>query len=654
MHGMSNSPNGSSSPGGSRTARGPRRLSRTRRRLAVGVVAALAVAAGTVWTTLASANAAPTGTPSSTAAAPAASKATTAGATTPFTSYEAEAGTLGGGATKVSQTSAPTTKYSSAALEASGLSYAHLAATGQSVQWTNNTGRPITYVNVRASIPDSSNGAGITATLDLYVNGTFRQALNLNSKQTWIYEGTTYNSSTDENPADGSPRVFWDESRTFVTGTPIADGDTLQLKKDSSNTASFYDIDVIDVENPPAPLAQPDNSISITSCGAVASSTPTNGSAAGGAVDSRAAIQTCINQAQTEKKILWIPEGTFYVKGTTGLTAKGITIAGAGMWYSNIYRNVPLPETAGFAALFSVTSCTVRNFHIDSNATSRHNGDGGAMDTTGTNWVASGVWTQHTMSGFWASGTGGTVKDNRLTSIWADGINLNNQALNTYTGTNLTATNNFIRGTGDDSLAINSVDHDDADPSETYPPMSDVTMTHNTAIAPWGAHGVGIYGGSGHVVSDNYLADAGRMMALEAGVFSDTGSDLTSATVSNNVIVRSGGNAYGQGAPAVIIGDGAAGQNNGSISNVTATGNTISDSLYDAIGFSSSHNTLLKNNTINDPGRNGIVISPPYFTAPSGSATITGNTVTGLKSGMTAYANNSTGFTATVTDNSWQ
>jgi hypothetical protein len=176
------------------------------------------------------------------------------------------------------------------------------------------------------------------------------------------------------------------------------------------------------------------------------------------------------------------------------------------------------------------------------------------------------------------------VKNNRPTSIWADGINLNNQALNTFTGTNLTATNNFIRGTGDDSPAINSVDHDDDDPSKTYLPMSNVTMTHNTATAPWGAHGVGIYGGSGHVVSDNYLADAGRMMALEAGVFSDTGSDLTSATVSDNVIVRSGGNAYGQGAPAMIIGDGAAGQNNGSISNVTASGNTISDSLYDAIG----------------------------------------------------------------------
>ncbi|MFJ2832599.1 RICIN domain-containing protein [Streptomyces sp. NPDC087263] len=614
--------------------------------MTVATAAAVAVG-GLAWMTFGPSSAAPE-------AGAATTTATAAGATTAFTSYEAEDGTLAGGATKVAVTSAPTSKYSSAALEASGLAYAHLAATNQSVQWTNNTGKPVSYLNVRASIPDSSDGTGTTATLDLYVNGTFRQSLDLNSKQTWIYEGSTYNSSTDENPANGDPRVFWDESRTFVTGNPIAAGSTIQLKKSSTNTASYYDIDVIDVENPPAPIAQPDNSLSITSCGAVVSNVPTNGSAASGSVDSRAAIQTCINQAQTEKKILWIPQGTFYVKGTSGLTAKGITIAGAGQWYSNIYRDVPLPYTGGLSALFSVTSCTVQNFHIDSNSTSRHNGDGGAMDTTGTDWSASGLWSQHTMSGFWASGTGGTIQNNRLTSIWADGINVNNQALNTFTGSNLTVTNNYIRGTGDDELAINSVAFKASDPSQTYPPMSNVTMTHNTAIAPWGAHGIGIYGGGGHVISDNYLADSGRMMALNAGVFSDNGSDLTSATITDNVIVRSGGNSWGQGTPAVIIGDGAAGQNNGAISNVTMTGNTISDSLFDAIGFTNSTNSKLQNNTITNPGRNGIVIAPPFFPAPVGSATITSNTVSGLKSGMTAYQKNSSTFTATVTNNSWQ
>lgn len=580
------------------------------------------------------------------------------GATTPFSVYEAEGGTPGGGTAVRSLTSAPTTQYSSAALEASGHSYVHLDGTGQSVQWTNTTGQPISFLNIRASIPDSASGGGVTGTLDLYVDGVFRQALNLNSKQSWVYEGNgNYNTSDDQNPADGDPRVFWDESHTFVTGAPIPAGATFSLRKDSANSASFYDVDSVDVENPPAPRTQPANSISITSCGAVADNTPTNGAADNQAVDSRAAIQTCIDQARSQGRILWIPQGTFYVKGTAGLNAQGITIAGAGLWYSTVYRDVPVPNSTPLAALFDLTSCTVRDFHIDANAVSRSTigGDGGAMDTTGTDWLAEGIWTQHTMSGFWASGTGGTVRNSRLTSIWADGINVNNVSLGADTGNDLTVTDNFVRGTGDDAIAVNSVNYNtNGDGSQTfYHPMTDVTVSHNTSIAPWGGKGVGIYGGSGHLVEDNYIADTARYIGLGAGRFGVNGSDLLSATVTGNTVVRSGGNAYSQGQPALHIGNGGDGQNVGTVDKVTVTGNTVTDSLYDGIAFSTSTNTLLQDNTVNSPGRNGISISPPFYPAPTGSATITGNTVTALDPGTSPFVNNSTGFVATLSDNHW-
>ena len=78
-----------------------------------------------------------------------------AGATTPFTTYQAPEGQLGGGASVVSLTSAPTSEYDSPQGEATGHAYVQLTGTGQSVQWTNDTGTPINFVNVRASIPDS-------------------------------------------------------------------------------------------------------------------------------------------------------------------------------------------------------------------------------------------------------------------------------------------------------------------------------------------------------------------------------------------------------------------------------------------------------------------------------------------------------------------
>jgi len=580
-----------------------------------------------------------------------------AGAVTPFTSYEAETGTVGGGATIVSLKSAPTTEYSSPALEASGHAYVQLTGNGQFVQWTNNTGHPITFINVRESIPDAPTGGGITATLDLYVNGVFRQALNLNSKQSWLYEGNNNYNGNDQNPADGDPRVFFDESHAFITGAAIAPGSTFSIQKDASNSAAFYYIDVIDVEDPPAPITQPANSISITSCGAVADNNPTNGSADPSAVDSTVAIQNCINEAEAQGKILWIPQGTFYLKGTTGLQAKGITIEGAGMWYSTIYRDVPLPNSTPLAAAFSVTSCTVENFHIDSNAISRASvdGAGGAMDTTGTNWLANGIWSQHVESGFWASGTGGKVENSRLTSIWADGCNLNNVSLNATVGNNLTANNNFIRGTGDDAMAINSVDYNTTSTGTVYyTAMSNITETNNTLMAPWGGKGIGIYGGSGHLVSNNYISDTARYIGLGVGRFGVNGSDLHTSTVSNNMVVRSGGNAYSQGQPALQIGNGGDGQNVGIVDGMTVKGNTVIGSVYDGIGFSTSTNTLLENNTVTSPWRNGIVIDPPFYPAPTGDATITDNTVTGLLPGDTAFINNSSGFVATLTGNSWQ
>src|SRR6202034_2567725 len=144
----------------------------------------------------------------------------------------------------------------------------------------------------------------------------------------------------------------------------------------------------------------------------------------------------------------------------------------------------------------------------------------------------------------------------------------------------------------------------------------------NTVIAPWGGKGIGIYGGSGHLVEDNFISDTARYIGLGVGPFGVNGSDMLGATVTGNVIVRSGGNAYFQGQPALQIGNGGDGQNVGTVTDATVTGNTIINSVYDGINFSTSTNT--------------------------------GNSVTGLSSGMSAFINDSSGFTATLSTNSWQ
>ncbi|HWG24655.1 RICIN domain-containing protein [Actinospica sp.] len=619
----------------------------------IAATAAAVAAAGLTAVVLSSSTALAAAPSESAYQAPDTPSPSVAGATTPFATYQAPEGQLGGGASVVSLTAAPTSQYDSPQGEASGHAYVQLTGNGQSVQWTNETGQPISFVNVRASIPDSSSGGGQTATLDLYVNGTFRQALAMNSLQSWQYEGNNNYNGSDQNPADGSPRNFWDEFHASISGAAIPAGATFSLQKDSANSSSFYWINSIDLWNAPAPAAQPANSISITSCGATADNTPTNGSAAAGATDSTADIQNCISQAESQNKILWIPQGTFYVIGTNSLPVSNITVEGAGYLYSEIYRDVPLPNSSPLGSLFQCTSCHLQDLHIDSNSQSRAtvDGGGGAEDTTGDNWSIEDMWVQHVESSVWASGSGGVVENNFFTSIWADGCNLNNVSLTGTSGSNLTATNNFIRGTGDDGMAINSVAYNG---STTYTAMTNITMSHNTVIAAWGGKGIGVYGGSGHHVQNNYLADTARYIGLGVGRFGVNGSDMTGATVSGNVVVRSGGNAYNQGQPALHVGNGGDGQNTGTVSNAVVTDNTVIQSVYDGIAFSTSTGTTLSDNQVINPWRNGVVISPPYYPAPSGSATLTGNSVTGLGSGFTAFANDSSGFTATTSDNSWQ
>ncbi|HEX4349668.1 MAG TPA: carbohydrate-binding protein, partial [Verrucomicrobiae bacterium] len=553
-------------------------------------------------------------------------------------SFEAENGTLAGGAQVQALTSAPTNPYSSPQLEASGHAYVQLTNNGQSVTWTNTTGQSITAINIRSCIPDAPTGGGITSSIDLYVNGSLRQAFNVNSLQNYCYEGTNYNGQEDKNPADGGARGFWNDTRAFIAGAAVAPGDALTLQKDAANSAAFYYIDVVDLEAPPAPLPQPANSLSILSYGAISNNI---------SVDNTTAINNCFSAAQAQGKVAWIPPGTFYISAIHGgLNATGITIDGAGPWYSMIYRVTPANNTQGVANIIDAVSCTLQNVALDCNAISRAgNNNNGAVDFSGNNWVVNNVWIQHVTSSFWCAGFNGIAENCRTLSTWADGGNFNNVQSDNGIGMNLTYSNNFVRGTGDDAMAINSVNINVfGNTSFYYTTMSKITYVNNTAIDAWGGKGIGIYGGINDLVTNNLLCDTARYIGLGVGKFGVNGSDLFSAQVLGNTVLRCGGNGYSQQQPAMMIGNGADGQSSGSVANAYCASNTIINALYDGVGFTASTNIVFQYNTIIAPGRNGIVIGPPSLgSGIIGCAIVNSNSVSGLKAGQVAFTNN--GFT---------
>jgi hypothetical protein len=545
------------------------------------------------------------------------SNAYAVGATTPFTTVEAESGTIAGGATIVTFSGSPG-YIMSPQLEASGRAYVALTGTGQSVTWTNNTGKSITAINVRGSVPPAPNrttsaasGSPNTFTLDLYVNGTLRQAISLNSKQTWLYEPAAYGFveypvPSAQNPV---PHIFWDEMHTFITGAAIAPGSTIMLKQDAANTSSFYYIDCIDLEAPPAALTAPAGSLSITSYGAVANNS---------SVDNSTDIQNCINAAKAAGVVAWIPSGTFYINNM--LDASNAMVEGAGMWYSQLYCN----PAGGFYTTSSSTSSLVQNLFLDSS------GDGATtgFSPSGSNWMLNNVWIEHHGEGaVWASGTNGTVQNCRFNNTFGDGININNGNQGGVIGNNLTVQNIFVRGSTDDCIAINSEN------GTSQQNMQNSTVINNTVVTPEWGNCIGVYGGINDLVQGNLCTDGVQECGIDIGVFGG-GQPLVSGTVQGNTITRCGSWVANVG-----LGVGATSSTGAPlVSNVFVGSNTVLNSFFTGIGMGGVVNSVMQGNTVQNSTDTGISIGGG---AIGGSLALLANTVTGEPSGQVAFLNQS-------------
>ncbi|MGC5401197.1 right-handed parallel beta-helix repeat-containing protein [Streptomyces sp. DT20] len=556
--------------------------------------------------------------------------AETAGATTPFVTVEAESGTLGGAA-RVRSIRPGATVPTSASLEteASGNALVELKNPGDAVSVPNSSGRSANTLVVRASIPDAPDGGGISASLDLYVNGTFRQAITLSSAQAWNYREATTNP--DDPKAGGMPYRFYNDFPVWISGTPVPAGSTVTFRKGTGNTASVYDIDSVDLENVGPARSQPANSLSVVSNGA----DPESGK------DSTVAIQNTVNAARLQGKTVWIPRGRYLTNSLepTPLDFTGVTVEGAGMWYSTLYRKSPLPATSWRSKTLVGSGTTLRDIQIDSNAVWRGvGGTGGAdygINASGAGgWLVQRIWTRHTDAN-WLSGSNGLIENSRTSDGYGDGFNINNG--NTKDpdklGDNITVRNNFARNTGDDSFATYS----DAGASGTNGQVTGAKILNNTAIAPWWANGLRVAGGENVEVRDNLVNSVSSNSALDIGVFGDTGHPLESATISGNVLIGGGGwNSVRHG---VRIGS----PNSTSLfpdayTHVTLSDNVMRGAFRAGLFIDLTRvDVTLKNNTIDSPATQGILVG----SGVTGTGAFAGNTVTNLRPGQVALRNDS-------------
>ena len=499
--------------------------------------------------------------------------------------------------------------------EAVGRKAVTLQGTGQYVTFT--TPVATNSIDVRYSIPDSSDGSVYTAPLSLYVNGVQQPDFTLTNAYSWYYGSYPFTNT----PSSGDPMHFYDEvHRLFSTTYPA--GTTFKLQVNSEDAASSYTINLADFELVAAPLAQPAGSVSVTSEGA----DPT------GAADSTAAFNAAITAAGAGGTV-WIPAGTYDIPGH--IIVNDVTVEGAGMWYSTITGTAPgfYGNGAPTNSLPASNDVHLANFAIFGNVQERVdadqvNGIGGAMN----NSTVSNIWIEHMKVGAWMDGpmTNLTFSGMRIRDTTADGINLHGGV------TDSTATDSNIRNTGDDGIALWA---DSSLGADAYDTISSNTVQQNQL-----ANGIAVYGGNNNTVTGNLVEDTGINQGggiTAAQRFTSTPLGLT--TISNNTMIRDG-----QLDPNWQFGVGALwfdGEQGAVAGPINVTNALIEQSPFEAVQWveGTVNNVNLNNVTIAGTGTFAMQEQDP------GTATFTNVTATGVN-GPTPGIYNCEGGGFTVTD----
>ncbi|MFJ6657287.1 CARDB domain-containing protein [Streptomyces sp. NPDC091377] len=523
------------------------------------------------------------------------------GAAVPYIEYEAEDGTHNG--TLLTADQKRTFGHTNFATESSGRQSVRLDSTGQYVEFISTSAA--NSVVVRNSVPDAAGGGGTEATLSLYANGTFVRKLNLSSKHSWLYGNTDAPEGLTNSPQPDARRLF-DESNALLSQSYPA-GTRFRLQRDAGDTAAFYVIDLIDLEQVAPPAPQPAGCVSITQYGAV----PNDG------LDDTDAIQRAVTADQNGQiGCVWIPAGQWRQEQKiltddpqnrgeyNQVGIRDVTLRGAGMWHSQLYTLTP-PHQAG-----GINHPHEGNFGFDIDGNTRisdiaifgsgtiRGGEGGAEGGVGLNGrfgedtKISNVWIEHANVGVWVGrdysnipelwgpGDGLEFTGMRIRNTYADGINFTNGTRNS------TVENSSFRNTGDDALAVWA---------NKYVKDQSVDIGHsnafrnNTIQLPWRANGIAVYGGYDNTVESNLIHDTmnypGIMLATDHDPLPFSGRTL----IADNGLYRTGGAFWGEAQEFGAITLFAQGQ---SIPGVVIRDTEIHDSTYDGIQFKTGGGTV--------------------------------------------------------------
>jgi hypothetical protein len=402
-----------------------------------------------------------------------------AGADLPWVTYEAEAmhGT--------GETLGPRYDPYLVETESSGEECVKLTGAGEYVEFTAGAGA--NAVVVRYSLPDPAAGGGVDTTLGLFVNGSRVRDLKLTSHYSRLYGN--YPFSND--PSKGKPRNFYDEVR--VKDLAIAAGDVVRLQSTGANT-EYCILDLVDLENAPAALAAPADSLSLVDFGG----DPT------GVADSTSALRKAVAAAQGQGKPVWVPAGDFKITGEI-LLPSSVTVQGAGMWHTTFVGDAGVYADASRRVRFKLKGSHIHlaDFSIMGRLNYRDDSEpnDGIVGAGCSESSVSRIWIEHTKVGIWIyNGVNLVIEGCRFRDTLADGVNL-------CVGTSGTTIENCAaRGTGDDCFAIWPAASDQGFVGNG-PPTGNNVIRKCTGQLAFLANGAAVYGGASNSVEDCLFTD---------------------------------------------------------------------------------------------------------------------------------------------------
>lgn len=463
-----------------------------------------------------------------------------AGASVPFKTFYPSNFVLGNGATLITTTDAARPNLRAESIEHA---YARLSNTPDYVQVTVPASSglyvaPINRVTVRYSVrfADSQNHNG-SWTLSIHANngGTYHKVGTLTLKTRFIHVLEGANSEFRPAPAGTSETLLkrWWEEATAVLTEEVPSGCGLRLRVDSTDLATDYFIDAIDLERAPSPAAKPTGAVDITAHGAVA----------GDGVDDAPAIRAALVAARAGNRTVWIPPSAspFEVDGQILLVAAdaGVEILGAGYWHSKLIRRAGAGETTPrhiFNLQAGANNIELHDLKLDFDFAGRrlslNERVGHHVYSIGESPAPTGLemhhlWITHGSTPLWWDGHNGNLHHNRVHNTYADGFHMHNRAANNL------ITHNHLRGNGDDGLP-NVVDAGTGGHDNTY--------SFNTVEGLYFGRGVAIIGGRNATISDNRITGGAVSYGILIRPFygGNTQDPVVHCQVNNNVFTGCG------------------------------------------------------------------------------------------------------------------